>query len=133
MTEPNFCRRLKDLKEHEGLHGVRSLQLLKVGRHFRLTDTLKLIVGRNEQDNAIIEGNAELYDLLLKTEDIPGPTGLLPMQASEEQVQVAARICARYSDAASGTNVSIRIRSARNSRRIQVQAAAPEFTEKHLV
>jgi len=129
LTEPNFCRRLQDLKEHEGLHGVRSIRLLRFGRHFRLSENLKLIVGRNEKDNAVLEGCAELYDLVLKTEDVPGPTGLLPFTAQEADVELAASICARYSDALPGERVTIRVRSPRDSRRIHALAADPAGIE----
>ncbi len=114
LTEPNFCKRLKDLKDHEGLDGVRSLTLLRYGRHFRLADNMKLIIGRDAHDNAFLEGAAELYDLVLKVEKIPGPTCLLPFTATREQISQAAAICARYSDCASDTEpVLVRVKSSR--------------------
>ena len=130
LTEPNFCRRLEDLKEHEGLNGVRSINMLRVGRHFRLRRDLKIIVGRNEGDNMILEGNAELYDLVLKMEDVPGPTGLIPHTAGEDDLRLGAAICARYSDAPDGRKVGVRIRSARDVRRIEVVPADPDSVEK---
>lgn len=130
LTEPNFCKRLEDLKDHEGLNGVRSINMLRVGRHFRLRPDLKIIVGRNEGDNVVLEGNAELYDLVLKVEDIPGPTGLIPHTAGEEDLKLGAAICARYSDAPDGTAVAVRIRSARDVRRIEVIPADRESVER---
>jgi len=129
LTEPNFCRRLEDLKAHEGLRGERSLVLLRYGRHFRLGEKTKLIVGRHEKDNAVIEGTAELYDLVLKMEDIPGPTGLLPITARPEEIELAARICARYSDCDAGETVAVRVRSARETRRLQVTPIESESIE----
>ncbi|NQT94488.1 MAG: tRNA 4-thiouridine(8) synthase ThiI [Lentisphaerae bacterium] len=126
LTEPNFSRRLKDLKEHEGLNGVRSLSLLRLGRHFRLADRLKLVVGRDEKDNAEIEGQAELYDLVLKIEDSPGPTGLLPITANEEQVRLSAAVCARYGDCPVGVPVDVRVRSSRGTRTVTVAPATPD-------
>jgi len=125
LTEPNFSRRLKDLKEHEGLNGVRSLALLRLGRHFRLADDLKLVVGRHEKDNAAIEGQAELYDLVLKLETVRGPTGLLPITATEQQVNLGAAVCARYGDCPPGLPVDVRIRSSRGTRRVMVEPATP--------
>jgi tRNA U34 2-thiouridine synthase MnmA/TrmU len=129
LTEPNFSRRLLDLKQHEGLHGVRSIRLLRVGRHFRLAEKLKLIVGRDEHDNAVIEGAAELYDLVLKPEDVPGPTGLLPHTAGKDQIRLSAAICARYSDAPREEDVTIRVRSPRSVDRLHVRAVRPEDVE----
>lgn len=129
LTEPNFSRRLLDLKEHEGLSGKRALNLLRVGRHFRIGERTKLIVGRNEQENAIIEGNAELYDLVLKLEDVPGPIGLLPFTAREEEVRAAAGICARYAGCADSRPVPVRVRCPRGSRVVDVLPATPDTTE----
>jgi len=125
LTEPGFCKRLRDLKSHEGLNGVRSLTLLRFGRHFRLNHNVKMIVGRNEKDNTYLEGNAELYDLLLKVEGFPGPTGLLPLAAGEDSITLGAAICARYSDAPGDRPVEVRIRSAREIRKVRVVPAEP--------
>jgi tRNA U34 2-thiouridine synthase MnmA/TrmU len=129
LTEPNFSERLKDLKEHEGLNGVRSLELLKYGRHFRLAPKLKIVVGRHERDNAFLEGTAELYELLLQIEGFPGPTGLVPYTASEEQVLQGARICLRYSDCPAGKTATVRVRSSRGMHRIETTPAAKDEAE----
>jgi len=123
LTEPNFCRRLADLKEHEGLRGRRAIELLRTGRHFRMGPKTKAIVGRNERDNALLEGSAELYEIVLKLEDIPGPTVLLPFTATEEEVQRAAAIGARYSDCGAKDVVCVRARTARGVRTLKVQPA----------
>ena len=130
LTEPNFCRRLHDLQAHEGLNGVRSIELLRVGRHFRLDDRLKLIVGRNENDNTQLEGGAELYDLIIRVEGVPGPTALLPFTADAEQVRLAASICARYSDCGPGHPVEVRIRSSRGIEQVTVRPMSPVQTDR---
>lgn len=130
LTEPNFCKRLEDLMRHEGISGVRAVNLLRYGRHFRLDSRLKAIVGRDEGDNAYLEGYAELYDLILKVEDIPGPVGLVPYTASEDQIRRVAAICARYSDSPAECEVTVKIRSAREIRRITVLPASRQETER---
>jgi len=129
LTEPNFCKRLADLREHEGLNGVRSIRLLRYGRHFRLSPNVKLIVGRNEKDNAVLEGTAELYDLILRMVDVPGPTGLLPMTAGGDALGRAAAICARYSDSPPDEPVTVRVRSARETRLLDVVPLRHEEVE----
>ena len=133
LTEPNYCRRLLDLKKHEGLFGAHALDLQRVGRHFRLSPDLKAIVGRNENDNAALEGDAELYDLILKTEDVPGPTALLPFTASESQIRLAAAICARYSDGRQGDDITVKVRSARETRRVKVKAAPRDLVDSFMI
>jgi len=92
---------------------------------------VKAIVGRSEQDNTWLEGNAELYDLVLKVEDIPGPVVLLPYTADEEQMRKAAAICARYSDCEPDSEVTVKIRSAREIRKIAARPA-PAAEIEHL-
>jgi tRNA-uridine 2-sulfurtransferase len=133
LTEPNYCKRLRDLMAHGGLNGRRSLDLLCCGRHFRLANDIKLIVGRNERDNVMIEGGAELYDLILKVEGYPGPTGLLPLTATEEQIVRSAAICARYSDSPSSGPTVVKVRSVRETRKISVTAADPAAADALLV
>jgi PP-loop superfamily ATP-utilizing enzyme len=130
LTEPNFCRRLEDLRDHEGLKGTKNLEMLKYGRHFRLADNVKAIVGRNEDDNAVIEGNAELYELTLKVEDAPGPTAVLPVTSREDHVIKIASICARYSDCPQDQPAKLRVRSAKGQRTIEVMPASMNEIDK---
>jgi hypothetical protein len=133
LTEPNFCRRLEDLKIHEGISGVRSLALLRYGRHFRLSDDIKLIVGRHQQDNLYLEETAECYDLVLNLEDIPGPSALLPISAGEEHILQAAGICARYGDAEPGREATVCVRSSQGLRRIRVKPLPPEKINSFII
>lgn len=76
LTEEGFCRKLKDLMDHEGLHTRRLLELLRVGRHYRLPDGSALIVGRDANENALLEGESA-RGTLLDCGDLKGPTSLL--------------------------------------------------------
>ena len=123
LIDPVFAARLRDLRAHEGLQGQRALGLLGIGRHFRLGPVTKLIVGRDEQENVALQGQAELYELLLEMPDAPGPVGLLPIIATEDQVRLAAAVCARYSDTAANKPTPVRVRSSRGAREVKVQPA----------
>jgi tRNA-uridine 2-sulfurtransferase len=130
LTEPTFCTRLKDLKDHEGLDDVRAIRLLRCGRHFRLGPGLKLIMGRDEADNQFLESTADPSDWLIRAETIPGPTALLPAAATEEQIGQAAAICVRYSDAPGGESVAVRVWSGQQERRLQVAAMPREEADR---
>ncbi len=108
LTEPNFSQRLAELIKYDGME-VRDIELLRIGRHFRLKDDVKLIVGRNAKDNAQLEAVALKDDIILTVDDIPGPIALLPARASEEDVKISAEICARYCDSVPDEYVKIRI------------------------
>jgi len=107
LTDPGFSRRLRDLRDHEGLDEVRNIHLLKIGRHFRLPSGRKVIVGRNEVENKKLEDLAYAGDALLDPRRIPGPTVILPGGGSDTDLMEAARACARYSDAGRGEMVTV--------------------------
>ena len=66
LTDPRFARRMKDLIRHEPDFSLNDVHLLKIGRHFRLSSELKLIVGRTEDENQKIQTFAQEEDLLFK-------------------------------------------------------------------
>ena len=51
LTDEVFSRRLKDLLSTKPDFELREIELLKVGRHFRLGPNTKLVVGRNKKEN----------------------------------------------------------------------------------
>lgn len=98
LTDPRFTERVKDLMRHGGF-ALDNVELLKVGRHFRISEKVKLVVGRNEAENAAIEALAGNDDvLLMPSGDVAGPTGLVRGACAEEHVQLAASAVCRYCD-----------------------------------
>ena len=97
LRDSVFKTRTLDLLDHHALGGINYLKLLHIGRHFRLDSHIKLVLGRNANENAEIEGSAELYDILIRLVNRRGPTGLLPYTATEEHIRQAASICAMKS------------------------------------
>lgn len=126
LTDPAFSSRLKELRDREGLDDVRSIQLLKVGRHFRLDSGRKIVVGRNEVDNAGIEGLSREGDALLRPAEVPGPTVLLVGGGGQADVEEAARACARYSDAREGGETAVTVSSGGKETTVRVARPAPE-------
>ena len=98
LTDPMFSRRLKDLFARKPDFTPRDLELLKVGRHIRLDDRNKVIVGRNKRDNQALEPLATPHDAVFQMKDFPGPLCMLPGGGPEEAERAAAAICAAYGD-----------------------------------
>ncbi len=98
LTDPVFSRRLRDLFDHHRDYETRDIDFLKVGRHLRLDEKTKTIVGRNAVDNETIERLAKRGDALIRIDSFPGPTVLVPGGGDERTRLLAARICARYCD-----------------------------------
>ena len=99
LTDPGFAKRIRDLIHHHSDFTLNDVHLLKMGRHFRLSPKLKLVVGRNEEENQKIQTFSEEGDILLKLFRFPGPLSLLRGEAGEREIEQAAAITARYSKA----------------------------------
>jgi len=132
LTEPNFARRAADLREHGELT-LENVRLLEVGRHFRLSPRAKLVVGRNEQENARIEALARDGDVLLAAEGFPGPTSLYRGELDEGLLNLAARITARYGKGRAEPQVSVAVQGARHCRLTVAPATEGELRSLRIV
>jgi len=99
LTDPGFAKRIRDLMHHHSDFTLNDVHLLKMGRHFRLSPRLKLVVGRNEEENQKIQTFSGEGDILLRLSRFPGPLSLLRGEAGEREIEKAAAITARYSKA----------------------------------
>jgi len=97
LTDPGFSRRVKDLISHQELN-LNNLELLKLGRHFRLSKKAKLIVGRNEKENYALIKFFKKGIYLFKPKDILGPVALGIGRFNPDLIKLASSIVCRYSD-----------------------------------
>jgi len=102
LTDPGYSRRLKDLLERGPEARPHELELLKIGRQFRIREGVKAAVGKNAAHNQALTALRGPGDLLLRTGGVPGPVVIISGAANEADVHVAAGICARYSDGSAG-------------------------------
>ncbi|MCF7891157.1 hypothetical protein K9M78_08070 [Candidatus Bipolaricaulota bacterium] len=98
LTEEEFGHRIQEVFDHKGKDKTTAsdLKVLKYGRHFRLPDGAKAIIGRNEEENESLEEFLDDY-WSIRIVDFPGPLTLINRGASEEDVVIAARLTGRYS------------------------------------
>jgi tRNA-specific 2-thiouridylase len=108
LTDVVFSRRLKDLISATPGFSRRDIELLKWGRHLRICEKSKIVVGRNQRENEIITSLARQGDTLLTVESFPSPTVLATGELSPEQIKLAAFITASYSDASVDQSVTVR-------------------------
>ena len=126
LTEVGFSKRLKDLFEHGKEASVRDVELLRFGRHMRLSEKAKVIVGRNEQENNEISARAGTEDIVIEATGYPGPIGVICGQAEEEIIKRACAICARYSDAPKDAEVSVAVKGGGREGQVLVRVADEE-------
>ncbi len=105
LTDMAFCERLADALKH-GEDKINDMNMLKLGRHFRVPLNGKIVVGRNEIENKAILELAREDDFIFEVKDVPGPITLLRGAKSLEAIEKAAKLTARYSDA-SGKKIRV--------------------------
>ena len=99
LTDPAFSLRAKDLFGHIETPTTNDIDLLKIGRHFRLDQSTKLVVGRNHNENEMIKSLALPDDVLFEARDHVGPVSILRGKNNMDYLDFAAQITLRYSDA----------------------------------
>ncbi len=120
MTDPEFAARLHDYLDNEGTPTIETILLLKVGRHFRVGST-RVVVGRNEKKNNILEGFVGYGGTRIKVESYNGPVTLV-VGDSDEAIRKAAELTVRYSDAPRSESVWVGVRSSDRETRIKAEA-----------
>ena len=133
LTDPNFSKRLKDLFDHSPTHNVRDIELLKLGRHFRIHENAKCIVGRNQSDNEALQALIQEGDLILYLEDARGPTVLVPYGCDDQTLFVTAELCCLYAHTPHGQPCKIRCKTDEITQTVIVNAARREEAERMLI
>jgi len=98
LTNEQYSVKLTDLWKTRGKrdYELDDIMLLKIGRHLRPRRNFKLIIGREEGENRFLEGYRRRFTHLRTVSHI-GPLALLDGTASEEDLDLAARLTARFS------------------------------------
>ncbi|MBS3813910.1 hypothetical protein KGY63_00815 [Candidatus Bipolaricaulota bacterium] len=98
LTEEEFGHRIREVFDHKGKDKttVSDLKVLKYGRHFRLPDGAKAIIGRDEEENENLEEFLDDY-WSIRILGFSGPLTLITRGATERDVTIAARLTGRYS------------------------------------
>ena len=100
LTEDAFGRKLRDLMEHEGLKDRVLVELLLVGRRFRLPDGSGVILGRDGKENAKLREVAASSHatgmsrplLVTPPKSLVGPTALVPELKSDADLKLVEGI-----------------------------------------
>lgn len=98
LTDPIFSKKLKDLMATDKAYTAQDIELLTIGRHFRLSSSAKFVVARNERENEQLGVMRETSSYTtVDPVDFKGPRGILKSEEpSEEVLLMSARIIARY-------------------------------------
>ncbi|MFO8057301.1 MAG: tRNA 4-thiouridine(8) synthase ThiI [bacterium] len=96
LTMEGFVNKVDDLIKHKEKISANDIELLKFGRHYRLSPKSRLAVGKHDQDNRRLMELAAADDILILTKDVPGPAGVLRGDPSEPDLEKALSIMASH-------------------------------------
>ncbi len=95
LTQEAMATKIKEHIKHEEFI-VEDVELLKHGRHLRLPNGAKLVVGRNKEDNEYISKVDNPKYIFARALDISGPLSLINKDASDGDKLLASKIILTY-------------------------------------
>ena len=111
LTDKQYSDKLVDMWQSRGNRDYQldDLMMLKVGRHIRPNSRFKLIVAREEGEVKFLEGYRNQYANLYPT-SCNGPLALIDGEPNQQDLQLAAKILARYSQGRDELLVDIEVK-----------------------
>lgn len=110
LTDEAYSNKLVDLWQarNERRYDLDDIMILKVGRHLRPRPHFKLIIGREEGENRFLEGYRKQFTYMFPTSH-SGPLVLVDGNADENDLELAARLTARYSQGKHADRVTVEV------------------------
>ena len=95
LTDANFAKKMADFIKYDKFE-VKDIPLMKYGRHFRLKDGAKLVIGRDKEENGYLQeiNNDKYYHI--KTVGLPGPHAMLSKNATDDDIKLAVKAILTY-------------------------------------
>lgn len=101
LTEVSFTSRLKDFFSHDENtpddQRLAQTELLRVGRHFRINENTKAVIGRNQKDNSLIESlSSKTGGTYFKCVGFAGPDALVIGPVDADCAKTVGALISRY-------------------------------------
>lgn len=108
LTDKTFARRLQELMTHipHERITVEDVELLKFGRHFRIAERLKVIVGRHQVDNSFLQQHTT-GRWYANVREYQGPVVLIEGTPSESQFEQIAQIAVAHTKGKHADHVTV--------------------------
>lgn len=108
LTEAHYSDRIKEFISFDKAFDVSDIEVLKFGRQFRFESAIKLVVGRNQEDNAGLEKVESPKYIQVKL-PIAGPFSLMGVGASTEDKILASKIAITYAKSSAEESYAVSI------------------------
>lgn len=108
LTDKNFSAKLRDLFEDNRSVNSNDIRLLTIGRHYRIDAGVKIVVGRDNQENEVLMSLAPHGYHLFVPHGFQGPVALLNGNPTQDIKQTVGRLIITYSKHLPGRTYHIR-------------------------
>jgi hypothetical protein len=134
LTDPAYSKKFKDAIAHRGDRPLtmEDVLVLGVGRHFRLSPEIRVVVGRDAAENDFLSRNAGGRWLAAAVE-FTGPKAMVLGEVCDATWGEVASIVARYSDGKSEGSVEVEFTRGPDLRRVAAAPAGEDFIESHRI
>jgi tRNA-specific 2-thiouridylase len=134
LTDKAYSDKFRDLIEHgDGQRpAVEDVFVLGVGRHFRLSSNLKVIVGRDEIENNFLSYHTDKRWSAAAVE-FAGPIAVVIGDVAGDDWETIASIVARYSGGKNESTVDVRFVSGDDVKVVGAPPATTEFLDDHRI
>lgn len=108
LTDENFSNKIRDFIKYDTFE-VEDIPVIKYGRQLRLPDGAKLVIGRNQEDNAKMQPIENKKYLHIDVTNTPGPHALLSKESSKSDQDLALKLVATYCKKPENEAISLQI------------------------
>jgi tRNA-uridine 2-sulfurtransferase len=133
LTDIGYSNRLRDLIQHTDHINFDDLNLLRAGRHFRVSPDVKVVVGRDELDNNAITACKQPHHYELEAVDVSSPITLIIGNPTEQDLLLAGAITAKYTTSRKEPLVRVKIINGEKTELISVKPAEDSQIAKIII
>lgn len=134
LTDEAYARKFRDLVSHmeEPSLTMDDILILGVGRHFRLAENVKAVIGRDEIENTFLERYTDgRWTAVAK--DHPGPLAIMFGEGDRDVRRTIAMLVARFSDGKHEERVTVEFERDGELSELVVAPAPDELVEAHRI
>ncbi|WP_304545163.1 argininosuccinate synthase domain-containing protein [Sulfurimonas microaerophilic] len=106
LTDENFGKKMWDFIKYDTFE-KQDIPVMKHGRHFRLENGAKLVIGRDKDENEFLQNIENEKFFHIRTVGLPGPHALLSKNATLEDRELATRGILTYCKTKAGENYTL--------------------------
>lgn len=131
LTDEHFARKTRDLFKNEKRPTTKDMELLTIGKHFRVNSGTKVIIGRDELENHMLEGYAD-HGYTCITPKFAAPAALIAGELTDEVKRLSVLLILKHtkSDKLPNNDLSFRMTPA-SSQSEQISSTwKPEFISR---